>query len=148
MATGNINAHAQSSFAASTLYDQHRPTYSPTIVEFLLTQINVSGKHGATIVDLAAGTGKLTEALVARSEEFEIIAVEPHDGMREVLAAKKLPRVKVVNGTGESMEEVGSGSVDAVLVAQVGLRHSFCVSSAKSTILWQSHAPRLGVDVS
>ncbi|KAF2168862.1 hypothetical protein M409DRAFT_20875 [Zasmidium cellare ATCC 36951] len=118
MSGKTFNTHAQSSFAASAAYDQHRPTYSPTIVQFLLENLNVAGKHGAHIVDLAAGTGKLTEALAAREEQFDITAVEPHDGMREVLEAKKLPRVRVVEGTGESMPAVASGSVDAVLVAQ------------------------------
>ena len=50
----------------------------------------------------------------------EIIAIEPHDGMREVLEAKKLPGVRVVKGMGDSMPSVADESVDAVTVAQVG----------------------------
>ncbi|KAI5358642.1 putative methyltransferase type 11, S-adenosyl-L-methionine-dependent methyltransferase [Septoria linicola] len=113
-----FNARAQNGFAKSSLYDQHRPTYSPTIVQYILDQLRVTGKKHATIVDLAAGTGKFTEALAAREENFKIIAVEPHQQMREVLESKKLKGVTVVNGMGDSMPSVGDETVDAVTVAQ------------------------------
>lgn len=115
-----ISERAQRGFANSVAYDQHRPAYSPTLVQSLLEQLRVAGKKHAKIVDLAAGTGKLTAALAARHEEYEILAVEPHDGMREVLAGKELPRVTVIKGTAEKMG-VDDESVDAVMVAQVGL---------------------------
>lgn len=115
-----IHARAQVGFANSAAYDAHRPAYSPTVVQLLLEKVGVAGKHGATVVDLAAGTGKLTEALSDRDEQYNIIAVEPLETMRSVLAAKKLPRVKVVDGTGEDMSSIEGRSVDAVLVGQVG----------------------------
>lgn len=115
-----INARAQNGFAKSSAYDQHRPSYSPTVVQFLLEKCRVAGKKGATIVDLAAGTGKFTELLASRDEGFNIIAVEPHDGMREVLEAKKLRGVTVVHGMGDSMPTIEDASIDAVTVAQVG----------------------------
>lgn len=115
-----ITPLAHSSFASSALYDAHRPTYPAASIEHLLTQCRVSGKRGARILDLAAGTGKFTEALAAREEGFEILAVEPHEDMREVLEAKKLRGVTVLDGTAERLpEEVGEGRVDAVFVAQV-----------------------------
>ncbi|CAK4034495.1 2-heptaprenyl-1 4-naphthoquinone methyltransferase like [Lecanosticta acicola] len=117
-APGGINAHAQSSFAKAAAYDQHRPAYSATIVQFLLEKLNVAGKHGAKIVDLAAGSGKFTEALAARPEEYQIIAVDPHDGMRGVLTAKNLPRVRIVDGSGDKMPDIQDSSVDAIIVAQ------------------------------
>lgn len=40
--------------------------------------------------------------------------------MRGVLTAKKLPRVSVLDGSGESMPSVKDASIDAVFVAQVG----------------------------
>ena len=43
----------------------------------------VSDMHGTRIVDLAAGTGKLTELLAARDEEFDILAVEPYARTRK-----------------------------------------------------------------
>lgn len=116
---GTINDRAQTGFAKSAAYDQYRPGYAPTATEELLQQIRVAGKKHAKILDLAAGTGKFTEALVGRAEEFQVIAVEPHDGMREVLAKKQLPRVTVHPGTATSIP-LADDSVDAIAVAQVG----------------------------
>lgn len=114
-----LNARAQNGFAKSSLYDQHRPAYSATVVQYLLEQLRVADKKHATIVDLAAGTGKFTEALAARHEDFRIIAVEPHEQMRQVLESKKLKGVTVVDGMSDNMPTLQGGSVDAVTVAQV-----------------------------
>jgi len=46
------------------------------------------------------------------------VAVEPHDGMREQLQQKTLPRVHVVNGTGENMSSISDGSLECVVAAQ------------------------------
>lgn len=70
------------------------------------------------MVDLAAGTGLFTEALARQQEEFNIIAVEPHDDMRRELEKKKLPRVEVRKGWANQIP-VDQGSADAVFVAQV-----------------------------
>jgi SAM-dependent methyltransferase len=110
---------AQSSFANSTAYNTHRPTYPAYSLQHLLEQCRVAGKKGARIVDLGAGTGIFTEALAAREEGFEIVAVEPHADMRAVLEKRNLPGVKVVDGTAEDVP-VEDGWADAVLVAQVG----------------------------
>lgn len=79
----------------------------------------MAGKRGARIIDLAAGTGKFTEALAAREEGFEILAVEPHADMRRVLSERGLKGVRVVDGTAEDVP-VENGWADAVFVAQVG----------------------------
>lgn len=131
MPPSSISSSVQEGFTNSTAYDTHRPTYSPTIVQFLLEQLRVAGKKHATIVDVAAGTGKFTEALAARDEEFRIIAVEPHADMRDVLVKKRLRGVEVVEGLGDSMPGIGDESVDAVTVAQVskGWSSPFLVSS-------------------
>lgn len=114
-----ITPLAHQSFANSTAYDAHRPTYPPHSLQHLLEQCRVAGKQGARVVDLAAGTGKFTEALAARPEGFEILAVEPHAEMREVLEGKGLRGVKVLDGTAEELP-VEDGWADAVFVAQVG----------------------------
>ena len=110
---------AQTSFANSTAYDAHRPTYPQASVQHLLEQCRVAGKRGARIIDLAAGTGKFTEALAAREEGFEILAVEPHADMRRVLSERGLKGVRVVDGTAEDVP-VENGWADAVFVAQAG----------------------------
>lgn len=120
---GSINARAQNGFAKASAYDAHRPSYPSKSVQLLLEQTLVAGQQGRKIVDLAAGTGKFTELLAAREERFEIIAVEPHDGMREVLVAKKLPNVKIQSGRADSID-LPDESVDAVIVAQVGRSRS------------------------
>jgi SAM-dependent methyltransferase len=66
------------------------------------------------VLDLAAGTGKLTRLLVAAGAD--VLAVEPVAGMREQLHAA-LPGVPALDGTAESVP-VGDGSVDVVTVAQ------------------------------
>ncbi|KAF4124033.1 tRNA G46 methylase TrmB [Geosmithia morbida] len=117
-ATAAIHDSATVGFHNATAYDAHRPSYPPQAVDQLLTNVGVDGSRGARVVDLAAGTGKMTELLAARPEEFDVVAVEPHAEMRATLEAKKLPRVEIQAGTADSIPGVADGSVDAVVVAQ------------------------------
>ena len=66
------------------------------------------------MLDLAAGTGKLTRGLVGTGAE--VTAVEPVAGMRAKLEAA-LPQVTAVEGTAEAIP-LADGAVDAVCVAQ------------------------------
>jgi len=116
---GRISDLAQTGFANSVVYDKHRPAYTATATQTLLEQCRVAGKKHAKILDLAAGTGKFTEGLVQRDEQYEVVAVEPHYGMREVLAQKQLSGVVVKDGTAEKIP-LEDASVDAVVAAQVG----------------------------
>ena len=106
-------------FQDGSRYDQHRPSYPLEAVDSLLKHLQVAGLNGARIVDLAAGTGKFTGLLANRQEAFEIIAVEPHDGMQVELDKKGLNGVKVLKGEASSMKGVENQSVDAVIAAQV-----------------------------
>jgi SAM-dependent methyltransferase len=63
------------------------------------------------VVDLAAGTGKLTRALVARG--CEVVAVEP---VAEMRAAIQVP-ARALAGTAEAIP-LPAGAADAVTVAQ------------------------------
>jgi ubiquinone/menaquinone biosynthesis C-methylase UbiE len=109
----------QSGFADAMSYDAYRPSYPEESVRKLLEELKVLGSHKACILDLGAGTGKLTEQLVAQSEEYEIIAVDPHPEMLDVLVQKRLPRVRALEETASNLVEVGTGWVDAVVVGQV-----------------------------
>ena len=102
-------------------YDQHRPSYPLEAVDSLLKHLRLHSVNGACIVDLAAGTGKFTELLAKRDEDYEIIAVEPHDEMRRELEKKQLKGVRVVKGEANNMGEIESQSVDAVVASQVCL---------------------------
>jgi len=119
---------AQSGFSSSTSYDAHRPSYPPAAVEALLSNLKV--QPGATVLDLAAGTGKFTELLAAR-KAYELIAIEPHDAMRATLSEKKLPGVKVLKGFASDIP-LEKESVDGVIVAQAF--HWFSNSQALSEI--------------
>ena len=68
------------------------------------------------IVDLAAGTGKLTRTLAPLAGT--LVAVEPDPSLREVLQ-RVLPAVDVRDGTAESLP-LASGSAD-VVTARAGL---------------------------
>lgn len=106
-------------FAAASSYDLHRPSYPPEAVQQLLTRLNVAGRQGARILDLAAGTGKFKQLLAEWEEIFQIIAVEPHEGTRGELEKKRLKSVTVLEEDAKrvALEEA---SVNAVIVAQVG----------------------------
>jgi SAM-dependent methyltransferase len=68
----------------------------------------------ATVLDLGAGTGKLTRLLVGRFEH--VIAVEPADAMRRVLEAV-CPAAESRAGTADAIP-LPDASVDAVYAAQ------------------------------
>lgn len=121
----SIHKAALSGFSSASQYDTHRPSYPQSAVSALLSALKVSGMQGARIIDLAAGTGKFTELLAARDEGFEIVALEPHDGMREELVRKQLRGVTVGKGTAEDMG-VEEQWADAVIIAQVGKDISKC----------------------
>ncbi|KAF2842724.1 S-adenosyl-L-methionine-dependent methyltransferase [Patellaria atrata CBS 101060] len=117
MEDSQLPSQALSGFANGALYDQYRPSYPQASVHALLEALRVSGQNGATIVDLAAGTGKFTELLAKRDENYKILAVEPHEEMRKQLESKQLNNVAVEEGFATSIP-VADESVDAVIAAQ------------------------------
>ncbi|KAI4128111.1 MAG: hypothetical protein LQ338_002896 [Usnochroma carphineum] len=114
-----IPESATRGFANASSYDTHRPSYLPEAVDNLLSRLQVKGIKNSRIIDVGAGTGKFSEVLAKRDEEFEIVAVEPHDEMRRECEAKGLRGVKVEDGMARSMP-VETEWADAVVVAQVG----------------------------
>jgi len=99
---------ASSFGAVADQYDRVRPGYPDAAVDWMLP----AGSR--RVVDLGAGTGKLTRLLAARG--LAVTAVEPDAGMRRVLA-ESAPDVDARAGSGEAIP-VGDGEEDAVLVAQ------------------------------
>jgi SAM-dependent methyltransferase len=100
-------ARASSFGGAATLYERYRPGPPVQAVEWVLPE------PVRTVVDLGAGTGALTRLLVGRAEE--VVAVEPDDRMRAVLA-EAVPGARAVAGRGEEIP-LPDGSVDAVLAS-------------------------------
>ena len=115
----SIHKAAISGFSSASKYDTHRPSYPPSAVSAFLSALKISGVQGARIIEVGAGTGKFTELLAARDERFEILALEPHDGMRDELVRKQLKGVTVGKGRAEEMG-VEEQWADVVICAQVG----------------------------
>jgi len=93
--------------SAAADYAAHRPDYPGSAIAWALEHT-----PGPRVLDLAAGTGKLTAGLLDR----DVVAVEPDPGMLEVLRAD-LPQVEALPGTAEDIP-LPDASVDAVLVGQ------------------------------
>jgi SAM-dependent methyltransferase len=100
-------ARASSFGGAATLYERYRPGPPVEAVEWVLPE------RVGRVVDLGAGTGALTRLLVGRADE--VVAVEPDDRMRAVLA-EAVPGARAVAGRGEAIP-LPDGSVDAVLAS-------------------------------
>jgi SAM-dependent methyltransferase len=94
--------------SAAAAYERGRPTYPPEAIDWLLPP------GAREVLDLGAGTGKLTTRLVERG--LDVVAVDPVPEMLEVLTAS-LPQTRALLGTAEEIP-LQDNSVDAVLVAQ------------------------------
>lgn len=98
--------------AEAAAYDRARPSYPPDAIAWLVERLGI--KPGRQVVDLAAGTGKLTTLLADTGAD--LVAVEPIASMRDRLRARR-PDVPVLAGVAEALP-LADKSVDAVLVAQ------------------------------
>jgi len=94
--------------AAADVYERARPSYPQDAVDWLVAQTGLG--EGRTVVDLGAGTGKLTRLLLPTGAR--VVAVEPIAEMRA-----HIEDAEVIDGTAESMP-FAAGSVDVVAVAQ------------------------------
>lgn len=109
----DISDVAASGFGAGADdYERGRPSYPDDAVAWLVSHLGIG--PGAAVVDLAAGTGKLTRLLVPCGAD--VLAVEPVAEMRAELE-RAVPRATVVDGTAEALP-LDDASVDAVTVAQ------------------------------
>jgi SAM-dependent methyltransferase len=99
---------ARSLGVAAAVYARARPLYPDAAIDWLLPE------GVRTVLDLGAGTGKLTRALAARG--LDVIAVEPLAEMRTNLSWAA-PDAKVLEGTAEAIP-LEDDSVDAITVAQ------------------------------
>jgi SAM-dependent methyltransferase len=101
--------HRSLSFGAeAAAYERGRPSYPPDAIDWLLPQ------GARDVLDLGAGTGKLTTRLVERG--LDVVAVDPIPEMLELLS-NSLPDTPALLGTAEEIP-LPDDSVDTVLVAQ------------------------------
>ncbi len=103
--------------AVAHAYAEHRPDYPEAAVRWCLAPVrtpSAADLTGTRVLDLGAGTGKLTVLLALLGAD--VIAVEPDP---EMLAEfrRLLPRVRALPGSAETIPLPG-GSVDAVLCGQ------------------------------
>jgi SAM-dependent methyltransferase len=90
------------------LYDRVRPQYPEESLDRAQEALELDSS--AKILDLAAGTGRLTEALAKRFAN--VVAVEPDDAMRALIADGE-----VLAGSAEAIP-LADSSVDAVFVGE------------------------------
>jgi len=93
---------------AAEEYELGRPGYAEAALDALELPAD------AVVLDLAAGTGKLTRQLVRRFAR--VLAVEPLDGMRAVLE-RIVPEAEALCGAADAIP-LEDGAVDAVFVAE------------------------------
>lgn len=112
--------------SSADVYERARPTYAADAVAWVCERLGIG--PGRTVVDLGAGTGKLTRDLVPTGAR--LIAVEPLDEMRAKLV-ETVPGVEALAGAAEKLP-LADESVDAVVCAQAF--HWFDLDRALSEI--------------
>lgn len=117
---------AQQFASVADAYERGRPEYAPAVIGAIAAELAIG--PGDRVLDLAAGTGKLTRALVAYG--FAVTAVEPLEPLR-VLLSDKVPGASVRAGVAEAIP-LEDGSVAAVTIADAF--HWFDRSRALSEI--------------
>lgn len=93
--------------SAAEAYERGRPGYPPEAVAWLAERLDLG--PGKTVIDLGAGTGKLSRLLAETGTR--VIAVEPVDEMRAFV------EVEAIAGTAEAIP-LPDASADAVTAAQ------------------------------
>ena len=104
--------HGSSFGAAAAAYAEHRPDYAEAAVRWALEP--VWSRRPLRVIDIGAGTGKLTATLVRLGAD--VTAVEPDQDMLAELH-RELPSVRSVPGSAEQIP-APDGSADAVLAGQ------------------------------
>jgi ubiquinone/menaquinone biosynthesis C-methylase UbiE len=103
---------ARSFELVADLYERARPGYPQEAIDWIAAKLGLGST--STVLDLGAGTGKLTRALVETGAR--VIAVEPGDAMRAELE-RALPDVEALRGAAEDIP-LPDRSVDCIAVGQ------------------------------
>jgi SAM-dependent methyltransferase len=108
-----VSERALSFGSAANAYHRFRPGYPDELVDLVVAHADGEVKRA---LEIGAGTGKATTLFAARG--IEVLAVEPDQGMRAVLAAetRDLP-VQVLASTLETVDLEAVGQVDLVFAA-------------------------------
>jgi SAM-dependent methyltransferase len=130
------HARATSFGTVAGEYARARPSYPVEAISWLAAELGIG--PGRSVLDLGAGTGKLTQQLAVLGAH--VIAVEPSDTMRLELE-RVVPGVEALAGTAEAIP-LGDATVEAVTCAQAF--HWFDAPSALREI-WRVVRPGGGV---
>jgi SAM-dependent methyltransferase len=106
---GRIHRHAEAFGLVPEAYERGRPEYPAAAVEVLVDRLGLG--HGVRVLDLAAGTGKLTRALLATGAA--VVAVEPVAEMRALLP----DGIEALDGVAEAIP-LPDEDVDAITCGQ------------------------------
>jgi ubiquinone/menaquinone biosynthesis C-methylase UbiE len=93
-------------------YDRARPDYPAAAIERFCVAVGI--EPGSRVLDVGAGTGKLTAPLAERGAE--VLAVEPVAEMRARIA-ERTPRATAVAGVAERLP-ADDGWADAIVAGQ------------------------------
>lgn len=105
-----VHPIAAAGFGGSAdVYESARPGYPSAAIEWLARTVPLGA--GVTVVDLAAGTGKLSRPLAATGAR--VIAIEPLEAMRRAIGAE----IEAREGMAEAIP-LADGSADAIAVGQ------------------------------
>jgi SAM-dependent methyltransferase len=96
----------------AAVYERGRPDYPPAMVERVVAELGVT--PGARVLDLGAGTGKLTRPL--RAAGLDVVAVEPMARMRAALAAA-IGAERTLDGRAEALP-LADASLDGAVSAE------------------------------
>jgi SAM-dependent methyltransferase len=107
-----VSERARSFETVAADYERHRPEYPQEALRWAAERIGIG--PGARVLDIGAGTGKLTRGLVALG--FEAVAVEPGAPMLQELR-KAVPEAEALEGPAESIP-LPDGSVEAAFAGQ------------------------------
>jgi ubiquinone/menaquinone biosynthesis C-methylase UbiE len=94
--------------AVAEVYDRARPSYPLEAVEWM------AGRAASTVVELGAGTGKLTDRLAELGHD--VLATDPLDQMLQHLRLRH-PDIRVATAPAEAIP-AATRSVDTVVAAQ------------------------------
>jgi SAM-dependent methyltransferase len=97
---------------AGERYERGRPDYPAAAVDLLVQELGT--KPGARVLDIGAGTGKLTRPLLERG--IDVIAVEPIGGMRALLE-RTAPAADVRDGQAQALP-LEDREVDGIVAGQ------------------------------